>query len=146
PIDFNFSVELVARIRTDCAARFTADTSTLENLRESVNRSPAAEFSIEPAAPEDIVEIIYTSGTTGEPHGIAHRHRNICANLEPFQREISKYRRWAIPFQPIRILELLPLSHMFGQAMGLYVPVFLEGAVAFTSEIRAASIVRLVHD
>ena len=145
PIDFNFTPELASRIRADCGARVSVDASMLEELRSRAGRG-SVNVSITPAAPDDIVEIIYTSGTTGEPHGIVHRHRNICANLEPFQRELSKYRRWASPFQPIRILELLPLSHMFGQSMGLFVPIMLEGSVAFTSEIRPSAIVNIVHD
>ena len=146
PIDFNFTPELASRIRADCGAKLGADAVVLENLRIRACRGPAQDFSITPSVPDDIVEIIYTSGTTGEPHGIVHRHRNICANLDPFRREISKYRRWAAPFQPIRILELLPLSHMFGQSMGLFVPLMLEGSVAFTSEIRPSAIINLVHD
>jgi len=146
PVDFNFTPELASRIRSDCGARLSVDSAVLEELRIRASRGSAPDFSITPAAPNDIVEIIYTSGTTGEPHGIVHRHRNICANLEPFQREISKYRRWAAPFQPIRILELLPLSHMFGQSMGLFVPFMLEGSVAFTNEIRPSAIVSIVHD
>jgi long-chain acyl-CoA synthetase len=146
PIDFNFTPELASRIRADCGATLSADADVLEDLRIRASRGSTRDFSITPAAPDDIVEIIYTSGTTGEPHGIVHRHRNICANLEPFQREISIYRRWAAPIQPIRILELLPLSHMFGQSMGLFVPSVLEGSVAFTSEIRPSAIVNIVHD
>src|SRR6185295_10628216 len=146
PIDFNFTTDLASRIHADSGAKLTADAALLEELRERASRRPDGDFSIAAAAPDDIVEIIYTSGTTGEPHGIVHRHRNVCANLEPFQREISRYRRWAAPFQPIRILELLPLSHMFGQSMGLYVPLFLEGSVTFTSEIRPAAIIHLVRD
>ncbi|HLQ76050.1 MAG TPA: AMP-binding protein, partial [Terriglobia bacterium] len=143
PIDFNFSGELASRIRADCNARLVADDSLLDDL----NRRPLVhDFPVSAASPDDIVEIIYTSGTTGEPRGIVHRHRNICANLDPFQREIAKYRRWAAPFQPIRILELLPLSHMFGQSMGLFVPIFLEGSVAFTSEIRPSAVIQKVHD
>src|SRR3954471_1918559 len=144
PVDFNFTPELASRIRGDCRATLSADAAVLEDLRIRASSGSTRDFSITPAAPDDIVEIIYTSGTTGEPHGIVHRHRNICANLEPFQREISKYRRWAAPFQPIRILELLPLSHMFGQSMGLFVPLMLEGSVAFTSEIRPSAIVNIV--
>src|SRR5947207_12141642 len=102
----------------------------------------------EPAqvSPDDIVEIVYTSGTTGEPKGVVHRHRNICSNLRPFRNEIAKYRKWARPFQPIRILDLLPLSHMFGQSQGLFIPLFLEGSVAFTSEIHPGKIIDFVHD
>jgi len=146
PIDFNFTPELASRIRTDCGARLCVDAAVLEELRVRASHGSVPDFSITSVTPNDIVEIIYTSGTTGEPHGIVHRHRNVCANLEPFQREISKYRRWAAPFQPIRILELLPLSHMFGQSMGLFVPFMLEGSVAFTSEIRPSAIVNIVHD
>jgi long-chain acyl-CoA synthetase len=146
PIDFNFTAELASRIRNDCGAKLTVDASVLDEIRVRANKEPAQDFSINPSTRDDVVEIIYTSGTTGEPQGIMHRHRNICANLEPFEREILKYRRWAAPFQPIRILELLPLSHMFGQSMGLYVPLLLEGSVAFTSEIRPSAIINLVHD
>ena len=146
PIDFNFSPELASRIRADCGARLVVDAAVLEELRRRSSNVSVSDFSITQALPDGIVEIIYTSGTTGEPHGIVHRHRNICANLEPFHREISKYRTWAIPFQPIRILELLPLSHMFGQSMGLFVPLMLEGSVTFTSELRPSAIVNIVHD
>src|SRR5262249_48666383 len=105
----------------------------------------ANSFTPSAVSPDDVVEIVYTSGTTGEPKGVVHRHRNICANLRPFQREIAKYRKWARPFQPVRILDLLPLSHMFGQSQALFIPMFLEGSVAFTTEIHPAKIVRFVH-
>src|SRR5262249_27229713 len=94
---------------------------------------------------EDVVEIVYTSGTTGEPKGVVHRHRNICANLEPFQREIEKYQTWAAPFNPIRMLNLLPLIHMFGQSQGLFIPPILGGSVVFTEEIRPAAIIRMTQ-
>jgi long-chain acyl-CoA synthetase len=53
---------------------------------------------------------------------------------------------WARPFQPVRILDLLPLSHMFGQSQGLFIPVFLEGSVAFTSEIHPGKITHFIRD
>src|SRR5262245_2747105 len=140
PVDFRFTPELVDRIRSDCGAKTVVDEAVLNNLAK---RPTMHEFELTPAAADDIVEIIYTSGTTGEPKGVVHRHRNICANLGTFEREIAKYRQWARPFQPLRILDLLPLSHMFGQSMGLFIPVFLEGAVAFTSDMHPVSILRV---
>jgi len=49
--------------------------------------------------------------------GVVHRHKNICANLTPIQTEMRKYEKWARPFQPVRILDMLPLSHLFGQSL-----------------------------
>jgi long-chain acyl-CoA synthetase len=35
------------------------------------------------------------------------------------------------PFKPIRFLNLLPLSHMFGQSMAALIPPLIEGDVFF---------------
>ena len=142
PVDARFSPELAARIRTDSGARLIVDGAVMDELG---SLQPRQDFPITEVAPDDIVEIVYTSGTTGEPKGIVHRHRNICANLTPFQKEIEKYRRRAALFQPIRILDLLPLSHMFGQSQGIFIPLFLGGAVAFTDELNPEAITRIVR-
>ena len=101
-----------------------------------------------PAAPpaaaitrEDIVEIIFTSGATAEPKGVIITHRNILANIVPIEREIQKYKRYARPFLPIRFLNLLPLSHMFGQAMATFVPPMVGGEVVFMRSLNPADIV-----
>ncbi len=73
-------------------------------------------------------------------------HRNLLANIVPIEREIAKYRQWARPFLPIRFLNLLPLSHMFGQAMGTFVPPMLPGLVVFTRSYSPDDIIRQIHD
>jgi long-chain acyl-CoA synthetase len=80
---------------------------------------------------DTIAEIIFTSGATAEPKGVVITHRNVLANIVPVEKEVLKYRRWAGPFHPIRFLNLLPLSHMFGQAMATFVPPMLDGVVVF---------------
>ena len=97
------------------------------------------------ASGDDVVEIIFTSGTTAEPKGVIHLHRNICANLDPIREEIDRYKKWAGPFQPIRILDLLPLSHMFGQSMGIFIPLLLEGSASFMTELHPTAIRQTVR-
>ncbi|PYR67427.1 MAG: hypothetical protein DMG20_11290, partial [Acidobacteria bacterium] len=143
PVDFRFSEDLMRRIEAESKTKLTIDRAGLDRIRDLPR---VRTFRVEPATPDDIVEIVYTSGTTAEPKGVTHRHRHICANLQPFRTEIHKYKKWALPFQPIRILDLLPLSHMFGQALGIYMPVLLGGAAAFTPEVHAARIVRIVRE
>jgi long-chain acyl-CoA synthetase len=142
PVDFRFSPELVDRIRIESKPKLIIDNAMLDTIE---NWPLVQSFSYEEVSPDDIVEIVYTSGTTGEPKGVVHRHRNICSNLRPFRTEIAKYKKWARLFQPIRILNLLPLSHMFGQSQGLFIPIFLEGSVVFTNEIHPARIIDFVN-
>ena len=82
-----------------------------------------------PIGRDDVAEIIFTSGATAEPKGVVITHRNILANIIPVEREVLKYRKWARPFSPIGFLNLLPLSHMFGQAMATFIPPMLPGIV-----------------
>jgi long-chain acyl-CoA synthetase len=90
---------------------------------------------------DDIAEIIFTSGATSEPKGVLITHRNVLANIVPVEHEILKYRKWGKPFFPLRFLNLLPLSHMFGQAMATFIPPMLPGTVIFMRGYNPAEIV-----
>ena len=92
------------------------------------------------------LQIIFTSGTTSEPKGIVHTHGNVLASLDPIEREIGKYRRYERPFHPLRFLHTLPLSHVFGQFMGLWVPPLLAAEVHFESRLDAPRLTQLIHN
>jgi long-chain acyl-CoA synthetase len=94
---------------------------------------------------DDTAEVIFTSGATSEPKGVVLSHRNILANILPIEREIAKYRKYAKPFLPIRFLNLLPLSHMFGQAMATFVPPLIDGVVVFTRSFAPDDIVAQIR-
>ncbi len=143
PVDFRFSPDLMEKIRHESGAKLVLNNEALEHIA-SLPRITS--FEVESVKPDDIVEIVYTSGTTGEPKGVIHRHRNICANLRPFQSEINRYKKWAWPFQPIRVLDLLPLSHLFGQSQGLFIPLLLEGAVTFSSETHSGRLMKIIRE
>jgi long-chain acyl-CoA synthetase len=104
-------------------------------------RQPA---SIAPSR-DDVVEVIFTSGATADPKGVTITHGNILANIEPIEREILKYRSWGRPFFPLRFLDLLPLSHLFGQAMATFIPPLLQGTVVFTRSLVPAEIVAAIR-
>ena len=154
PLDFRSSKAFVSRVQKDVGAKLlihgaSVDTEGLDLPRidlEAVSRMRSdSRVALEGVDPEDIVQVIYTSGTTGEPKGVVHRHRHLAPNLAPIRREIRKYGALARPFQPIRFLDLLPLSHVFGQFAGLYVPVLMGGSVVFLKEVHPAAIIETIR-
>src|SRR5688572_24300914 len=94
---------------------------------------------------DDIIQIIFTSGATADPKGVVIKHRNVLANTVPVEREVVKYRHYAWPFHPIRFVNLLPLSHMFGQSMATNIPPMVRGTVIFTHSFNPHDIVRLIR-
>jgi long-chain acyl-CoA synthetase len=94
---------------------------------------------------DDTLQIVFTSGTTAEPKGVVITHGNVLANIAPLEREMQaylKYERWV---HPVRFLNLLPLSHVFGQFLGMFLPPLLGGTVIFQEELKPSEIVRTIR-
>ena len=117
---------------------------SFEELSPLVARHTADAFPVEALSADEIAEIIFTSGTTADPKGVVLTHRNLLANLAPLEREIQKYIKWERPFHPVRFLNLVPLSHVFGQFMGVFVPQLLGGEVFFQDSLNPSEIIETV--
>jgi long-chain acyl-CoA synthetase len=139
PIDYRSPPEFLERVSRIVAARLVLvgqDVPPLGALDARIWRLGEIEWrdgtpNAVPIARDDVIEIIFTSGATAEPKGVLITHRNVLANIVPVEREVIKYRKWGRPFFPLRFLNLLPLSHMFGQAMATFIPPMLPGVVVF---------------
>jgi long-chain acyl-CoA synthetase len=94
---------------------------------------------------DDVTQVIFTSGATADPKGVVIRHRNVLANVVPVEREVMKYRAYAWPFLPLRFVNLLPLSHMFGQSMATSIPPMVRGTVIFTRSLNPHDVIDLIR-
>ena len=93
----------------------------------------------------DVVEIVFTSGTTAEPRGVVLTHGNLLANLEPIEAGFQNYRRYERWIHPLRILNLLPLSHVFGQMLGIFIPQILGATAVFLDSLRPGDVVQTIR-
>ena len=156
PIDYRASPDFLARVAAIVSTRliligqdlppFTPPAGIpvwkLHEL-EWPNDAPPVLTDV-PVTRDDTAEIIFTSGATAEPKGVVITHRNILANIVPVEKEVLKYRKWGKPFFPLRFLNLLPLSHMFGQAMATFIPPMLPGTVIFMRGYNPVEIVEQI--
>jgi long-chain acyl-CoA synthetase len=150
PIDYRASGDLIASIQRVAAAKLLLRGDEPASANLPIPEWPLAAIEWPPAgrgpAPvsitrDDIAEVLFTSGATAEPKGVIIRHKNVLANIVPVEREIRKYRKYARPFHPIRFLNLLPLSHMFGQSMATFIPPMIDGVVVFMAGFNPHEIV-----
>ena len=152
PVDYRVSAEQANRIRYIVDARVMlagADVTPLPPLNFEIWRMDDAELwngpaaDLEPVQP-GLAEIIFTSGATSDPKGVTLTDGNLLANIHPIEEEFAKYGKYLRPLRPIRFLNLLPLSHMFGQSLATFVPPMLRGTVVFTNGYNPPEIVRQI--
>jgi len=153
PLDAAGSPEFAARVIADVSPMLVlADAPRLSALSVNIaqlclddlaNSLPAEPlFTVDPAVTLDApFQIIFTSGTTAAPKGIVHTNRNVLASLDPIEREMQKYLRYERLVHPLRFLHSLPLSHVFGQFMGLWTPALLAAEVHFETQLEPARLI-----
>jgi long-chain acyl-CoA synthetase len=113
-------------------------------LFEGWNPRAMADSPPDPIVPEDPLQIVFTSGTTGDPKGVVITHGNVLANVRPLEAQIAPYLKHEWVVHPIRFLNLLPLSHVFGQFLGMYLPSLLRGTVLFQDTLKPADVLHTI--
>jgi long-chain acyl-CoA synthetase len=120
-------------------------TLVLDDLSGALEaRSPAAYPAAE-IEPSDTLEIVFTSGTTAEPKGVVISHGNVLANMAPLELEIQKYLKYERWVHPVRFLNLLPLSHVFGQFLGIFLPPLMGGTVIFQGTFKPSDVISTIR-
>jgi long-chain acyl-CoA synthetase len=116
----------------------------LENLDETLAAHSADVYLPAAITRDDAAQIVFTSGTTADPRGVVLTHGNILASVDPIEREMPKYRRYERIFHPLRFLQMLPLSHVFGQFMGMFIPPLIGATVRFADSFKPSDVIATI--
>jgi len=143
-VEAKLLVGLQRHIHKCTAAGHSVATLTLEDLSQTIG-SGATPPSTAAVGRSDTLQIVFTSGTTADPKGVVITHGNVLANIAPLEQEMRGYLKYERLVHPLRFLNLLPLSHVFGQFLGMFLPPLLGGTVIFQSELKPTEVMATIR-
>ena len=156
PIDHASTMEFACRVAREVNAKLifragapkgcaAIPSFSLESLPAVLARHDSSPYAPPPLSRQDTLEIIFTSGTTAEPRGVVISHGNVLANIEPLEKEMQRYLRYEKLVHPLRFLNLLPLSHVFGQILGVFIPPMLAATVVFIDSLKPSDLIDMIR-
>jgi len=116
-----------------------------DNFHSAVAPHSPLRFRPVEIQPSEPLEIVFTSGTTAEPKGVVISHANVVGNIAPIETEMQRYLKYERLVHPIRFLNLLPLSHVFGQFLGMFLPPLLSGTVVFQQTLNPSEVIATIR-
>ncbi|HXJ86436.1 MAG TPA: AMP-binding protein [Candidatus Binatia bacterium] len=157
PMDDGASADFARRVCSQVGAKLVVAShrhcesicdlgGVVSNLEDVSEASCTGQEFIDAVLPgrNDILEIVFTSGTTADPKGVVITHGNVLANIAPLEEEIRAYLKYERLVHPVRFLNLLPLSHVFGQFLSLFLPPLMGGTVIFQSELKPSEVMNTI--
>jgi long-chain acyl-CoA synthetase len=157
PIDKISTAEFASRVAQQVNAKLLVFSEDLPaagvavpslaagSLNETIAQHSPVPYASPLLSRSDTLEIVFTSGTTAEPRGVVISHGNVLANIEPLETEIRKYLRYERIFHPLRFLNLLPLSHVFGQLLAIFIPPLLGATTIFLDSFSPADLLETIR-
>ncbi len=159
PMDDGASADFAARVFRQVQAKLLVSSRQHASDAAAAQLNPAMIFEDIRSLPdsrheglpkigisrENTLQIVFTSGTTAEPRGVVISHGNVLSNISPLEREMQRSLKYERLVHPIRFLNLLPLSHVFGQFLTMYLPPLLGGTVIFQQELKPSEVVRTIR-
>ena len=111
----------------------------LDKLDDLLDKNKGKAIPVVSTKPNDILEIIYTSGTTKDPKGVVLTNMNITSGVNYAVSSVDLNLK-------LKMLNLLPLSHIFGQVYGLFLAMYFGHMVHFLDTIQPKKIVSFIKN
>ena len=149
PLDMRVQANFVKHIAAETKAKFGIKSKYMsiesdiswwdtEDIAYLVHQIPPI-FKEPEILEDDILEIVYTSGTTAAPKGVILTNKNIVSNIASLSEVLLYEKDW-------KFLSILPLSHMFEQTVGLFVPLFYGCSITYLKTRKSAAIMQAMQD
>jgi long-chain acyl-CoA synthetase len=151
PLDVRHTVDFGQKIVAQTGARLVvASRQTEASARQLglpivwLETLPDLARGADPAEPaaidgDTLAEIVFTSGTTGDPKGAMLSHGNLMSSARSMAQ--------VLPFGPDdRLLSVLPLSHLFEQALGFITPLVVGASIVYPVSRQPSVLLRTFRD
>ncbi len=143
PIDLRSNIDFVNKIQKEVNAKIIFQTRYkpklkkkkvvfIEQILDILNEKKIKKSSTK-INENDVAEIIYTSGTTGAPKGVILTNKNFISNINALNKiEKADYR--------FKFLSVLPLSHVFEQTIGFFIPISNEATIVYIKTLKTSAL------